>query len=162
MSLFKNESGGHRWQTISPTDKKGRVHTSTVTVAVLEPLEKPTNISEKDIEYKTTRSGGPGGQNVNKLETCVIATHIPTGLSVRISNRNQYQNKVLATQILSEKIKSIELSKAKQDRSDDKKSQVGSGMRGDKRRTYREKDNQIVDHITGQTWKYKKWIKGQW
>jgi len=81
---------------------------------------------------------------------------------VKIDSRNQHKNKQLATRLLAERLQEREREKVLQERFRTRKAQVGSGMRGDKRRTYREKDNQVIDHVTGQTWKYKKWVKGQW
>lgn len=162
VKLFKNEAGGHRWQTVSPTDKKGRVHTSTVTVAVLDELNCNYQLDLSEVEYHIARGSGSGGQHKNKTSSCVTAVHKPTGFSVKIDSRDQHKNKRLATRLLAERLQEKEKQQVVNNRLLKRKSQVGSGMRGDKRRTYREKDNQVVDHITGQTWKYKKWIKGQW
>jgi len=99
-ALFENEAGGHRYQRVSPTERHGRVHTSTITVAVLD-LAGEDNyiIREADVEFVATRGSGPGGQARNKIETCIVATHKPSGLSVRIDSRSQYQNKRIALQV---------------------------------------------------------------
>lgn len=162
--LFKNEPGGHRWQRIPPTEKRGRVQTSTVTVAVLDP-DVPMNapLDVKDVEITTARGSGPGGQNRNKTESCVIAVHKPSGISVRIDNeRSQHQNKASALKLLAAKLYESEREKAFNERERDRKQQVGSGMRGDKVRTYRTQDDQVNDHVTGQKWRLKDWIRGDW
>ena len=159
---FANEPGGHRWQTPSPTDKKGRVHTSTVTVAVLDEASFDYELNLDDVEYLYARGSGKGGQHKNKTDSCVTAVHKPTGVSVKIDSRDQHKNKKLATRILAERLREIEESRIRNDRFEERKSQVGSGMRGDKRRTYRSKDDQVVDHVTGKSWKLKKWMRGQW
>lgn len=162
--LFKNEPGGHRWQRIPPTEKRGRVQTSTVTVAVLDP-DVPMNapLDVKDVEITTARGSGPGGQNRNKTESCVIAVHKPSGISVRIDNeRSQHQNKASALKLLAAKLYESEREKAFNEREKDRKQQVGSGMRGDKVRTYRTQDDQVNDHVTGQKWRLKDWVRGDW
>ena len=161
-ALFANEAGGHRWQRVSPTEKRGRVHTSTVTVAVLEERNMDFKIDKRDIKYITTKGTGPGGQHRNKTESCVIAIHKPTGLSVKIDARNQHKNKALATRLLVERVREQECSKSNSRRHANRKQQVGSGMRGDKRRTYRSRDDRVVDHITGQKWRLSRWIRGEW
>ena len=161
-AFFINEAGGHRWQNVSPTDKRGRIHTSTVTVAVLEEDKFDFNIDKCDIEYILTKGSGPGGMNRNKVESCVVAIHKPTKISVRIDARDQHKNKAIATRILSERVMEREREKQSSDRSRERKLQVGAGCRGDKRRTYREKDDMVVDHVTGRSWKLKKWMRGDW
>lgn len=162
-NLFGNEAGGHRWQRIPPTEKRGRVHTSTVTVAVLDPQNINSYIlDEKDVEFKVSRGSGPGGQHRNKTESCVTAIHKPTKLSVRIDMRSQHQSKEMAIKILSAKLSIAESESNRNSRDFVRKEQVGSGMRGDKIRTYRQQDDQVNDHRTGKTWKLSKWIKGDW
>lgn len=161
-ALFANEAGGHRWQRVSPTEKRGRVHTSTVTVAVLEERDMDFKVDKRDIKYITTKGTGPGGQHRNKTESCVIAIHKPTGLSVKIDARNQHKNKALATRLLVERVREQERSASNRKRHTNRKQQVGSGMRGDKRRTYRSRDNRVVDHITGQKWRLSRWVRGEW
>ncbi len=162
-SLFANESGGHRWQRISPTEKRGRIHTSTVTVAVLNPYDPEIcQLTAQDVEIKTTTGTGPGGQHRNKTESCVVATHKETGISVRVDMKSQYQSKAMALKILSSRVTEMQQTQAITERSQDRKKQVGSGMRGDKIRTYRVQDDRIKDHRTGKKGRLKKWLRGEW
>jgi len=161
--LFSNEAGGHRWQRSSPTEKRGRIHTSTITCAVLNPeLEIKFQLDEKDVEIKTTRGSGPGGQARNKIESCVIATHIPTGISVRIDLRSQYQSKTMALKILASKLEEQEALKTSEGKDFVRKNQVGLGMRADKIRTYRYQDDKVTDHRSNKTWSLKSWMRGDW
>lgn len=162
MKVFGNEAGGHRFQRIPPTEKRGRVQTSTVTVAVLEENKFNFELDLNDVRYIMTRGTGPGGMHKNKTDSCVVATHEPTGLSVRIDARDQHKNKALATRILAERVSEHYYLQQTKERSLKRKAQVGGGMRGDKRRTYRVRDDKVVDHITGKSWKFSKWIKGNW
>jgi peptide chain release factor 1 len=162
-ALFQNESGGHRWQRIPPTEKRGRVHTSTVTVAVLDPdAIIGRALDPRDVEIVTARGSGPGGQHRNKTESCVVATHRPSGLSVRIDMRSQHQSRAMAMKVLAARLYEAEREKALAQREQDRKQQVGSGMRGDKIRTYRTQDDQVNDHRTGQRWRLNTWLKGEW
>lgn len=115
-----------------------------------------------EVEIRPQRGSGPGGQHRNKTSSCITATHVPTGLSVRIDTKSQFQSRKLALSILAQKLKEINREKATNSRDTIRKSQVGSGMRGDKIRTYREKDNQVKDHRTGQIWQFDRWKKGNW
>lgn len=160
--IFKNEPGGHRWQRIPPTEKRGRVHTSTITVAVLEPLKRnEINLSPRDLEIKTTRGGGPGGQHKNKVETAVMVKHIPSGLTVRCEDsRSQDTNKENALSILATRLKMQQDHKAWQERKKERKDQVGSGQRGDKIRTIQVRNDKVNDHRSGKRTSYKKYQKG--
>ena len=162
--LFKDEAGGHRWQRVPPNEKRGRVHSSTITVAVLDPdAAVGARFDQRDVEIVTARGSGPGGQKRNKTESCVIATHKPTGLSVRIDNeRSQHQNRAMAYQVLAARMYQAAGERAKADRDGLRRDQVGSGQRGDAVRTYREQDDQVIDRRTGKKSNLKKWRKGEW
>ena len=162
--LFEEEAGGHRWQRVSPTEKRGRVHTSTITVAVMsEPTETQVRIDDRDLDWKTCRGSGAGGQNRNKRDTAVQLTHKPTGLSVRYeAERTQDRNKSGALALLRARIWDRENTKNQTNRSAARKSQIGSGMRGDKRRTIRVRDDSVVDHETGRSWSFKNYSRGIW
>lgn len=159
--LFKNEAGGHRWQRVPPTEKRGRVHTSTVTVAVLDPnVGSRFRLAESDVEIRTTRGSGPGGQHRNKTDSCVVATHKPTGTKVRVDMKSQHQSRTVALQILAAKLAEEQAGKSASDRNRTRKNQIGCGMRSDKVRTYRVRDNIVTDHRTGAKFKFKRFIQG--
>jgi peptide chain release factor 1 len=162
--VFANEAGGHRWQRIPPTEKRGRVHTSTITVAVLaEPEPSQFVLSDKDLEWTTCRGSGAGGQHRNVTDSAVQVKHLPSGLIVRCeSERSQMQNRASAAALLRARL--AEQAQANRDAktASNRRAQVGSGMRADKRRTIRQQDNQVNDHLTGQHWRYDEYIKGAW
>lgn len=159
-----DEAGGHRWQRIPPTERRGRVHTSTITVAVLTEVgSNDIKLSESELEWKTSRGHGPGGQNRNKLETAVQLRHLPTGISVQCcSERSQHRNKQIAARLLRCILKSKQDTEAQEKENLQRQTQIGSGMRGDKRRTIRVRDNQVKDHITGRIWRYSDYVVGDW
>ncbi len=148
------ETGVHRVQRIPATEKMGRVHTSTATVAVL-PVRKKNNIEIKpsDLEIETSRSGGAGGQNVNKVETAVRLIHKPTGIDVRsTSQRNQLKNKEMAMSILIAKLQAKHDEEEAAKHSADRKSQIGTADRSEKIRTYNILQDRITDHRIKQSW----------
>jgi len=158
---FKHEAGGHRWQRVPPSEKRGRVHTSTVTVAVLrEPREAEVRLDPKDLDIRTTKSSGPGGQNVQKNDTAVVVTHKPTGISVRCETKSQHRNKELALGILRARLLVLEQDREEGKRNSKRRSQVGSGMRGDKRRTIAVQRGTVQDHETGKSTSIKSYLRG--
>lgn len=163
-SLFAGESGGHRWQRVPPNEKRGRVHTSTITVAVLEePRHTDLTIRPEDVDVETMRGSGAGGQHRNKTDSAVRARHRPTGIEVRCeSERSQHRNRELAMRVLAARVADRDRSAADDARASDRRRQVGSGMRGDKRRTIRQQDDQVTDHVDGRTWRFKAYARGDW
>lgn len=159
---FSDEGGGHRFQRVPPTERRGRVQTSTVTVAVL-PLNDSViaDVNPRDVEITTTRGSGPGGQHRNVTESCVLAKHRPTGISVRIDGRSQHQNRAVALGVLAARIAELRKSEANQGRNDSRRDQIGTGMRSEKIRTYRTKDNTVTDHRSGCRWRLSDWLRGE-
>lgn len=164
VETFEHESGGHRWQRIPPTEKRGRVQTSTITVAVLPQItQAQVHLRSEDVEFSATRGSGAGGQHRNVTDSCVVLKHLPSGIVVRCeSERSQHANRATAEALLRARIWEARQQELQGARDSARRNQIGSGMRGDKRRTIRVQDGQVNDHVTGRTWQYKKYVRGDW
>jgi peptide chain release factor 1 len=148
------ETGVHRVQRVPATEKAGRTHTSTASVAIM-PIYKRTTIviNPSDLEIETSRSGGAGGQNVNKVETAVRIIHKPTGMDVRCtSERSQVQNREKAMMLLTSRLQQAQDEREARERAADRKQQVGTGDRSEKIRTYNFPQDRVTDHRIKQSW----------
>ena len=148
------ETGVHRVQRVPATEKQGRIHTSTASVVIL-PVYKRTKIeiNPSDLEIETSRSGGAGGQNVNKVETAVRIVHKPTGIDVKCtSERSQAQNKEKAMKLLISRIQQEQDEREERERSANRKQQVGTGDRSEKIRTYNFPQDRLTDHRIKESW----------
>lgn len=151
---LKQESGVHRVQRIPKTEKSGRVHTSTISIAILPMVEaRQVDIKESDLEVTFCRAGGPGGQNVNKVETAVRVLHKPSGIIISSrSERAQHANREKAMDILRAKLYELEQTRTTGSVTDIRREQIGSADRSEKIRTYNFPDDRITDHRIGKKW----------
>ena len=164
FSKMKHEGGVHRVQRIPKTEKQGRIHTSTVTVAVLpKPKKEEIKINPADLRIDYYRSSGPGGQYVNKRETAVRITHLPTGLVVTSqTQRNQLENKENALAILAARLLEIKTAQEQESMGGNRKSQIGKAQRSEKIRTYNLPQNRLTDHRIKKSWhNLEKILEGQ-
>jgi len=161
LDRLKNEAGGHRIQRVPPTEKRGKVHTSTVTVAVIEHISVGIKeITEDDCEISWFSGSGAGGQHRNKHQNCCRLRHIETGIVESAQCRTRTQSMQQAMESLRHRIRNIRFSTAAAEIAWDRKIQVGSGQRGDKVRTVQFQNDSAVDHRTGKRITAEQYMKG--
>ena len=161
--VFAREPGGHRCQRVPPNEKRGKVHTSTVTVAVLpEVAPHEFVIDPVDLEWSAMRGSGAGGQHRNVTDSAVRVVHLPTGTAVRCeAERSQAQNRDRALALLRARLAAEVADRATADRAANRRPQVGSGMRGDKVRTYRWQDDVVTDDRSGRRASLRRVLRGE-
>ena len=149
LRLLK-ESGAHRWQRVPPTEKRGRIQTSTVTVAAMrEPQESVWRLREADIETFIERGSGPGGQHRNNTSSCVVMRHRPTGLSAMVDSRCQHANKRQARAVLEARVAAHYEALRREERNSARRELIGKTGDAERIRTYRESDDRVIDEVSG-------------
>lgn len=160
--FYNNEIGTHRFQRVSPTEKRGRVHTSSITVAVLEDSNyKEIEVQPYEVKIETIRGSGKGGQHRNVTDSCVVMTHHSTGIKVTVDGRDQHKNKEMAYKEISKRVNDLYRESFNNDITEERRDQVGYNSVTDKRRTYRFKDNLVIDHITNKSVALKDILRGK-
>ena len=160
LSGLKNEAGGHRIQRIPPTERKGRVHTSTVTVAIIDESAPTIKVMDADLKIEWYSGTGAGGQHRNKHQNSCRITHLPTGIVATAQTRSRQNSLDQALSTISKEIDKLVKSQYNNAIACDRKQQVGSGMRGDKIRTYRFQDDVVKDHRTDKSASTKRVLAG--
>lgn len=160
LSGLENEPGGHRIQRVPPTERKGRVHTSTVTVAVIDPSQPKFELDQKDLRIEWYSGTGAGGQHRNKHQNSARVTHVPSGTVVTAQCRSRENSLSQAMDTIVERLDSVFRNQYNSNVASTRKQQVGSGMRGDKIRTYRFQDDRVQDHISNKVASAKKVLAG--
>ncbi|MHC4838103.1 MAG: peptide chain release factor 1 [Planctomycetota bacterium] len=161
--ILRYESGGHRVQRVPATETQGRIHTSAATVAVMPEVEAiDFELDEEELEITAMRSSGPGGQHVNKTSSAIRVTHLPTGIQVKCQeDKSQLRNKAKAMDLLRAKLYEIERAKREAERAEMRRTQVGSGDRSQRVRTYNWPQNRVTDHRIGESFSLEKVLEGQ-
>lgn len=161
--IMRYESGGHRVQRVPATETQGRIHTSAATVAVMPEVEAiDFELDEEELEITAMRSSGPGGQHVNKTSSAIRVIHLPTGIQVKCQeDKSQLRNKARALDLLRAKLYEIERMKREAERSEMRRTQVGSGDRSQRVRTYNWPQNRVTDHRVGASFSLEKILEGQ-
>lgn len=160
LDNLNNEAGGHRIQRVPPTERKGRVHTSTVTVAIIDTKTHTFLCKDSDLKIEWYSGTGAGGQHRNKHQNSCRITYLPTGQVATAQCRSRQNSLESAKKALLEVVHNNAHNQFKQVVDSDRKQQVGSGMRGDKIRTYRFQDDVVKDHVTGRVGSVKQVMKG--
>jgi len=160
LASLNNEAGGHRIQRIPPTERKGRAHTSTVTVAVIDPTIKQVEFKDSDFKIEWYSGTGAGGQHRNKHQNSCRITYLPTGQMSTAQCRSRQNSLEQARESLLQELRGKEFKEFKATLAQDRKEQVGSGMRGDKIRTYRFQDDVVKDHRTEKSANLKQVMRG--
>lgn len=161
LSMLSNEAGGFRYQRVPPTERKGRVHTSTITVSVLDPAEKPTiEWNDKDFKVEWIYGTGNGGQHKNKHANSARITHIPSGITSVAQTRSRENSLKEAKENILKKLNENVATEFYNEQAQIKKNQVGSGMRGDKVRTFMEQHGIVKDHRTNKSVAFDKIMAG--
>lgn len=159
---FAQEAGGHRWQRVPPTEKRGRVHSSTVTVAVLrEPKPAEVDLDPSELRFERYRASGPGGQHRNTSDTAIRVTHVASGLQACAETKSQRRNRELALGVLRARLLAQRKHTLRAGRNRRRREQVGSGMRADKVRTVAAQRGRVEDHRSGRRLPLKAWLRGE-
>jgi protein subunit release factor A len=161
LAGLDNEPGGHRIQRIPPTERRGRVHTSTVTVAILDPDRPQTTILDRDLRIEWYSGTGAGGQHRNKHQNSCRITHLPTGIMATAQCRSRENSLTEARSSIMQRVTAAAQNRVTTEQAEDRRQQVGSGMRGDKIRTYRFQDDVVQDHRTGRRAQVSAVMRGQ-